>query len=170
MVEPAVTTVCICLPSIWPLVVECFKRLPTTFRSKWSKQSTTLVNSTKWRSEVSRLPSNETPASPARSKLASQVGRATLVDDIHFLVDTEESDSPVSGRPSPIADGETPEDRRWPASNSMEIESRVRNYYDGATFDYGSRNTVHQYWDSGWDLEVRPSPLSKNRLAVPPKD
>lgn len=171
MVEPAVATVSICLPSIWPLVVHCFKRLPTkTFRSKLSKRSTTLVNSTSTKSEASRLPSNATPTLPARSKFAPQMGRATVVEDTRFLVDIEERDPPVSGRPSPIADEETPEERRWPASKSMEIESRVRNYYDGATFDYGSRNTVHQYWDSGEDLEVGQSPLRKNRPPVPPKD
>jgi len=172
MVEPAVATVSICLSSIWPLVVYCFKRLPTnSFRSKWSKRSTTLVNSTSRKSEASRLPSNATPTLPARSKLASQVGRATVVEDKRFLVDIEERDHPVSGHPSPIADEETPEERRWPVSKSIEIESRVRNYYGGATFDYGSRDTVRQYWDSGEDLEAGRSPLRNNlRPPVPPKD
>lgn len=167
MVEPAVATVSICLPSIWPLVVYCFKRLPTnSFRSKWSKRSTTLVNSTSRKSEVSRLPSNATPILPARSKFAPQVGRATVVEDKCFLLDIEERDHPVLGRPSPIADEETPEERRWPVSKSIEIESRVRNYYDGATFDYGSRDTVRQYWDSGeiWRPEDRRYAITQGRL------
>ncbi len=171
MVEPAVATVSICLPSIWPLVIYCFKRLPTnSFRSKWSKRSTTLVNSTRRKSEASRLPNNVTPTLPARSKFAFQVSRATVIEDRRFLVDIEEREPPVSGCPSPIADEETPEERRWPVSKSTEIESRVRGYYNGATLDYRPRDIMQQCWDSREDLEVGRLPLRKNRPPVPPKD
>jgi len=170
MVDPAVATVSICLPSIWFLVGSCFKRLPTdSFRSKWSNRYITLVNSTKRKSEASRLPSNATPTLPTRSKFAPPVSRATVVEEKDYLMTVEERIPPVSGRPSPIMKEETQEERVWPVTRSMEIEARVRNYYDGAAFDYRARDTVQLYKDSSEHLEVGTSPLRENRLPVPPK-
>ena len=169
MVEPAVATVSICLPSIWSLVIFGFNRFPTgSIRSAWFKRSSNL-NSPNRKSENSRRRNNTTPTSMVNRGFTNLVSSSSITEDKTAFVTFEQRDSPLGERPSPVSEGK-PKEHRGPVTRSVELEERARDYYNRAKFKYGSRDTIEQYWDSGQDLERGPSPLRTNPLPVPPKD
>lgn len=170
MVEPAVATISICLPSIWSLAVYTFKSLPAaSFRSAWSKRSVSLLNSVSKRDNDKTVTTeNGPPISYPKPTFGSPESRSSTPREKRTLVDLEGRVSPLS-EDSSNATLEAPDFWRWPITKSMELEERVRSFYKRTATDRGSRRESHQYWDSSGDLEMARSTLRKNPLPVPPK-
>ena len=165
MIEPAVATVSICLPSIWSLAVYGLQRFPTdSFRSAWSKRYSTLMTSSRSSGKIRRA-SNRKPY--VGSTFTYPVSPSNTNNKRTFM-GVEARDSSLSDQPS-LVTAEKPQERKLPVTRSMELEERVRDYYSRAAFNHGSRATVHQYWDSSEDLEMARSTLRQKPLPVPPK-
>lgn len=162
MVEPAVATVSICLPSIWSLLTYGFKRFPSdSFHTAWTRRSSR-------KSDNSKRTEESTPTPYAKQAFKFSDSPKPTMAEKHTFIDVEERGSPFSQCSSPVP-GQRPEHRKGSVTRSMEIEARVRDYYNRAAFDHGSRETVEQYWDRGDDLEMGRSLAERNPLPVPPK-
>ena len=149
MIEPAVATVSICLPSIRSLVIHGFKHFPSTsFRTFWSKRSGTPVSSGR-RSEESR----STPITRSRAVIKrSNSSDDANTDNNYCSTDISENGSPFSERSSLAL--RKPEEAKALTDESIELEVRVRDYYDKASFDQKSRDAVQQHWNSEADVEM----------------
>ena len=168
MIEPAVATVSICLPSIWSLVVYGFQRFPRdSFRSAWSKRYSILISSSR-SSGKPRSASNRMPEPYIGSSFTYVVSPGNTTNNKRTSMGVEARDSSLSDQPS-LVSAEKPQEQKLPVTRSMELEGRARDYYSRAAFSHGSRTTVQQYWNSSEDLEMARSTLRQNPLPVPPK-
>ena len=147
MIEPAVATVCVCLPSIWSLVVYGLQRFSAdSFRSAWSKRFSTLITSSR-SSGKTQSANNKIPKPYNRSNFGYTVNPRNTTNNKRTLLGVEARDSSLSDQTS-LVTPEKPQEQKLPATRSIELEERVRDYYSRAAFNHGSRETVQQYWHS----------------------
>lgn len=154
MIEPAVATVSICLPSVWSLCVFGFKRFPTEYiRGRWSNQKNR-------RSRTSSL----TPVTACPEKVRTRQNTSSNKEPWIRIDGASGTISPVS----PI-DEEAPNSfHSTKPSNSEELEERVRGFYTHRGFGGRSQDTLQRgRWDE--DLEKGHSSLHGNPIPVPPK-
>lgn len=161
MVEPAAGTASICLPSIWSLMTYGFKKAGSlSFRRFSPKRSTTLVKSGTKSQDRNRANSDALPIRGEQNPayVMKSTGKAGTSET---SVDGEERASSISDGQLPVEE-ERVDERRWPLQRPMEMERRVRGYYDRTAFDHGSSDTTDRDW-------VRTKPLRGYPLPGPPK-
>lgn len=169
MIEPAAATVSICLPSVWSLCILGYKRFPTEYiRSRWSNRSSSFRSRASKRDSHKISERSATPLYPEKAH-TYPVSRRNTAEDKQAFADVKESSRSFS--PVTLFEEEPSEKIRPPGnSRSMEIEQRVRLYYNHSAFNGGSQEAPHQGSWNRDDLERGGSPLKRNPIPVPPKE
>ena len=163
MVEPAVATVSICLPSLWSLCIFGYKRFPTEYiRSRWSNgRSSFRIRANKRNSGASLIHPEKAHDYP--------VSRRNTAEDKEAFADAKETSRSFS--PVTPFEEEPSERVRSPAiTKSMEIERRVRLYYNHSALSGTPQEPLPQNSWNRDDLERGDSRIGKNPIPVPPKE
>ena len=170
MIEPAVATVSICLPSLWSLCVLGFERFPTEYiRGRWSNRSS--ASHSRMLRNANNGKSGDRAATPSYPEKAHTypVSQRQIPKDKDPFVDVEETSRSFS--PVTLFEEEPSGRVRSPEKSiSMEVEDRVRQYYNHSAF--GSRSqeaSQRQLWSED-DLERGRSHVRLNPVPVPPKE
>ena len=157
MLEPAVATVSICLPAISALVTRGFKHVPTSYiRNTWSKRpssSSTNRTSVKRFSPTFKyfpsLVSRRDRADPKKQQLLPIARRSSIKEkhDVNSSAsgDIKNAEAVVVAvdRPSSTFSAAKAVDEKL-LSKSLELERRVRQYYQRSDFPRGTHDTAHQ--------------------------
>ena len=175
MLEPAVATVSICLPAISALATRGFNRISTSYnRSTWSKKqsssrSTNRATTKPFSQTLKSLPHLVGRRNTADSKKLQllPIARRSSIDeksdvnrsDSGNIEKSKAIDVAIDSPPSTFSPFEIPDERL--ASKSLELEGRVRQYYERSEFSHGADGTL--------DLENAGPRLWENPLPVPPK-
>ena len=175
MLEPAVATVSICLPAISALVTRGLKHVPTSYiRNTWPKRpsssSTNRASVKSFSPTFKSLPylvSRRDRADPKKQQLLP-IARRSSVNENYGVNSSASGDLKnaeavvVAGdRPSSTFSRASVVDERL-LSKSLEVERRVRQYYQRSDFPHGTHETLHQ--------EIDRDSSKTNPLPVPLKD
>ena len=170
MVEPAVATVSICLPSLWSLCVLGLKRFRTEYiRGRWSNRSSTFHRRTRRKTNYSKSGDRAATHGYPEKAHTYPVNQRHTAEDKDPFVDVDETSCSFS--PVTPFDEEPFEKLRSPGkSKSMEVEDRVRQYYNHSAFGSRSQEASQEELWSRSDLESGRSPERENPVPVPPKE
>ena len=175
MLEPAVATVSICLPAISALATRGFNHISTSYnRSTWSKKqsssrSTDRATTKPFSQTLKSLPYLVGRRNTADSKKLQllPIARRSSVDEKYDvnrpdngnIEKSKAMDVTIDSPRSTFSPVEIPDERI--ASKSLELEGRVRQYYERSEFSHGADATLN--------LENAGHPLWENPLPVPSK-
>ena len=157
MLEPAVATVSICLPAISALVTRGCKHVSTSYiRSSWSKRPSlsrsTDQSGTKHfslsRKSFPRLASRQDAANSKRQQLLP-IARSNSFDGKFEINQSANGHTNKSEAMSNAVDG--PSSAFSPAkvldegllSRSLDVERRIRQYYQRSEFPHGTHDTPY---------------------------